>query len=58
MVSNQQTQQSPAAVYLVMSKKTGSTLLARIYREQAAKLFNTHTHTHTRGDSNDDDYDV
>ena len=52
MVSNQQTQQSPAAVYLEMSKKTGSTILARIYREQAAKLFNTHTH---EGDSNDDD---
>ena len=56
MISNQQTQQSPADVYLEMSKKTGSTILARIYREQAAKLSNTHTHT--RGDSNDDDYDV
>ena len=44
MISNQTTQQSPAAVYLEMSKKTGSNLLARIYREQAAKLFNTHTH--------------
>ena len=45
MISNQTTQQSPADVYLEMSKKTGSTILARIYREQAAKLFNTHTHT-------------
>ena len=42
MVSHQTTQQSPAAVYLEMSKKTGSTLLARIYRDQAAKLSNTH----------------
>ena len=50
MVSNQQTQQSPAAVYLEMSKKTGSTILARIYREQAAKLSNTH-----EGYSHDDD---
>ena len=54
MISNQTTQQSPADVYLEMSKKTGSTILARIYREQAAKLSNTHTHTH-EGDSNDDD---
>jgi len=52
MVSNQQTQQSPAAVYLEMSKKTGSALLARIYREQAAKLSNTH-----EGGSHDDDDD-
>ena len=54
MISNQTTQQSPADVYLEMSKKTGSALLARIYREQVAKLSNTNTHTHTRGASHDD----